>query len=229
MKIAGFSWPLQPFAGRFPLHQEELPQRQRSAYTQEHWGRFLLLGSGRTSRNLVKGVDTSAWYLLQWSKHLPQDLYSLEKRSRNSMKCGWVHKSSLGTGQVLRQVEIWAWSGTWILMTVIAIICHLQESFPLEGFTLAIRDYLWKMWSWETSWLHSIPVFWNMLDDVPCVVEAPQGLCQHCLYCDGVGREKQEWKRIQRRKQNWVGLTSWVFKIRQGHNIAWPFMNLNVF
>lgn len=91
------------------------------------------------------------------------------------------------------------------------------------------RLLLWKMCSWEASWLHSIPVSWNMLDDAPCVMEAPQGLCQHCLHCDGVGREKKEGNRTQRRKQNWVGLTTWVFSMRQGHNIAWPFVNLNLF
>lgn len=105
-------WKMQVSAGLVCLYHDEqwqevnlfvrekLPQRQRSAQTWEGLRRFSLSGSGSTSRNLVKGVDTTSGQLLQWSKHLPKDLYCLKKRSRNRMKCRWLHKSSLGTGQV---------------------------------------------------------------------------------------------------------------------------------
>lgn len=64
-------------------------------------------------------------------------------------------------------------------------VSQLQSETPCENVVL--RYFL------------RIPVFWNMLDYVICMMEATQGVCQHCLHFDGVERRKEEWRRMERK------------------------------
>lgn len=59
----------------------------------------LLLDSGRTSWSLLKGAGTSSRYLLQWSQHLPQDLYSLGREAGTAWNVDEYTNLHLGLGR----------------------------------------------------------------------------------------------------------------------------------